>query len=112
MACWTRLYHSLVDLGEKDALSQRSQKKVMYMYTDELKQQLFSSPEPKGSPDGLIVYPCSAVIPLSVLSLLFVDKFKHIQNHLDNQSQILRGASMGMVNKRLSHKPNGHYIHM
>ena len=40
MACWTRLYHSLVDLGEKDALSQRSQKKVMY--TDELKQQLLA----------------------------------------------------------------------
>ena len=51
MACWTRLYHSLVDLGEKDALSQRSQNKVMY--TDELKQQLFSAPEPKAHQVGL-----------------------------------------------------------
>ena len=51
MACWTRLYHSLVDLGEKYTLSQRSQEKVMY--TDELKQQLFSSPEPKAHQMGL-----------------------------------------------------------
>ena len=51
VACWTRLYHRLVDLGEKYTLSQRSQKKVMY--TDELKQQLFSSPEPKADQMGL-----------------------------------------------------------
>ena len=51
MACWTRLYHSVVDLGEKYTLSQRSQEKVMY--TDKLKQQLFSSPEPKAHQMGL-----------------------------------------------------------
>ena len=51
MACWTRLYHSLVDGGEKDALSKRSQKKVMY--TDELKQQMFSSFEPLAHQVGL-----------------------------------------------------------
>ena len=39
MACWTRLlialYSIVVDRGEKDALSERSKKKVMS--TDELK---------------------------------------------------------------------------
>ena len=51
VACWARFYYNLIHGGENGALSQRSEKTVMYTY--ELKQQLFSSPEPKTQRLGL-----------------------------------------------------------
>ena len=51
MACWARFYYNLIHGGENDALSQRSEKTVMYTY--EVKQQLFSSPEQKTQRLGL-----------------------------------------------------------
>ena len=51
MACCARFYYNLINGGENGASSQRSEKTVMYTY--ELKQQLFSSPEPKTQRLGL-----------------------------------------------------------
>ena len=80
-----------------------------------LLQAFVSSPEPLGSQGELIVYPWSVVHPSVRPSSSTM--LKHLENRLDDQSQILCGASLGRGNKILfvasgSHDQDGRHAHI
>ena len=94
-------FHTSNDFCDWRLLKTSKYLKVLFILLAHLSQRLIGE---------LIVYPCSGV---RTASYFVIHNFKHLllRNHLPDQSQILRGASLGRGNKVCS-QHLGHMTNM